>query len=486
MIDPKLTETPALGSARPVLRTAQPTPAEDRWDDAVDMAKSAQPTDPSMPTSAGRPGVAPAREQRRGATQVMGSNDVFESASGEETLALGPRITGERTTNDIRESPSSGERHIPTGEGERPAAAGVPGAAPRARANATIVGSAPMAVPRNDVSHESLAQSESSTPARALESAPEVSTATPAKMPATTSDASVAVPAAASAPSARAPVSRPVAVSHPVADSSASTTAQRPVLASDMLRDDLVPREPASAALRTVLAIAGVALLAFAALSYSDPPLALSWAIPGLTAVAVVLAPTTYGTRALLAFAPASAALLMQSFAMPGARVPAALAFALTVGGLPSALFFRSFFRASRRARAFVAVALVCALVWLQLPGGGALYESGIGSWGSAHAAALALIGVSFLSLLAFVGADTTAGCRAWATLAIAWAGFATFAQRFAQDHASRGLDRETLVAALGTSALAAITALCGAALLAVYARPTEPRTGIGAAASQH
>jgi hypothetical protein len=40
-------------------------------------------------------------------------------------------------------------------------------------------------------------------------------------------------------------------------------------------------------------------------------------------------------------------------------------------------------------------------------------------------------------------------------------------------------------MAAIGTSALAAITALSGAALLALYARPSEPRTGIGVAASQ-
>jgi hypothetical protein len=256
------------------------------------------------------------------------------------------------------------------------------------------------------------------------------------------------------------------------------------VLASDVLREDLVPLEPGARELRVISGVAGAILVALAAFSMRDPSQALAFAIPGLTAACVALLPVSYGTRALLAFAPACTALLMQSLTFPGTHVAAGLAFVLTGAGLPAALFYRSFFRASRRARGFVAAALLVAIVWLQLPGGGALFDEGSGAWAVAHAPAIALIGISLLSLLAFMGADTTAGCRAWATLAIAWAGFVAFAHHAAHGVTPSGWGAWSSAAA--TTALSAISALSGAALLALYARPTEPRTGIGAAASQH
>jgi hypothetical protein len=517
--NPAFTETPALGQARPAARPAQPTPAEDRWDD-VPAAVS----DPIVPTSVGLPG-ARASSRRGGATRVMGSDDAFASdARDADPPASSARPMGERRTDDlVSHAVSTAERAVE----RRPTAAGVPGTTARPRGNATIVGASPLAAPAPDrdansaVTEGAAADSDEETkallaaPSTIYESAPSYesdddqttalrSESRPAQLPrepgqdrstqrpATTADAPIAATASsatAATPSGSSIATKSAGASatgkNAIASSpSAAASGPRPVLASDILREDLVPHEPARQALRVVLGIAGVVLIALTAISLRDPAQAIAWAIPGLTSIIVVIAPSSYGTRALLPFAPASAALLMQAIAVPGTRIAAAVVFTMTAGGLPAALLYRSFFRASRRARAFVAVGLLAAAIWLQLPGGGAIFENGQGAWAMGHIPALALIGVSLLSLLAFVGADTTAGCRAWATLAIAWAGFAALAQRTVL--AGADLDRDAWVAALATTALSAVTALTGAALLALYSRPSAPRTGIGAAASQH
>jgi hypothetical protein len=260
---------------------------------------------------------------------------------------------------------------------------------------------------------------------------------------------------------------------------------QKPVLASDVLREDLCPSEPASGALRVVVGTFGAALLACAALGFRDVLSAATWAIPGVTALVVAMLPTSYATRALIAFAPSVAALVMQAVAVPGATTASGLVFSATACGLPAALLFRARFRASRRARWFVSLAIVIGVAWLLLPHGGALLGSGaVGqTWTAGHAPALVLAGVLLVSLLAFMGSNTTAGCDAWAALAIGWSAFAPLVASMPAGSWGASVRLESVLFGLSTGALSAIAAMSAASLAAVYLRPREPSTGIGAAA---
>lgn len=269
-----------------------------------------------------------------------------------------------------------------------------------------------------------------------------------------------------------------------VRSSSSSTTSQRPVLASDVLREDLVPHEPGARAMRWVFAVAGAELIASAlaaGMLFSSRLVVQS--VPGVTALVVALLPMKYASRALLAFAPALPALAIQGLAVPGVSMGSALLYTVVSMVLPAALLFRARFRASRRARGFVAVAVVLGLAWVLHPRGGALLEpvpSGV-SWVLLRLPALSLTGVLLLSLLAFMGMNTTGGCRAWASMAVVWSGTVVLCSAWSFGRWGLGL----LLAAADAIALTAVASVALAALLSVYARPSEPRTGIGVAATQ-
>ena len=435
--------TMVMGKVSPTSSTAKP-PAKkveaDEWaiDDAPQAPESKQAPEPEVAR------IDPAAEGLRfDQTLSMNPNIAREIAAHKATLALSPTPSATAPASTMTDTPPPSAS---------PSSAGISGVAPRRTAGATLVGHLDSPGTENLPLADAPAATVPSRPARASD---------------TSGRRNAAVSHAATAPTVR--DGAPVIVA-------TNTSRHRQVLASDVLREDLAPQEPASQTMRIVLAVAGALITALAVRSFADFSQALAWAIPGLTALVVALAPISYGTRALLAFAPASTALATQALAFPGTRVPAAIAFVATAGFLPAALFFRSFFRASRRARAFV----VRYLNRLS----DALFEAGNGVWAIVHAPAIALIGVSLLSLLAFMGADTTAGCRAWATLAIAWAGFVGFAHH--APHVGLSGIYAAWANGIATASLAAISAITGAALLALYARPREPRTGIGAAASQH
>jgi hypothetical protein len=261
------------------------------------------------------------------------------------------------------------------------------------------------------------------------------------------------------------------------------------VLASEVLREELLPREPGRAAMRVILGLCGVALLGAAALGgLGDRRQLVSWGLPGLAALIVALLPLDYGTRAMVAFAPALPALALQALGAPGAAPDSSLVFALLCATLPAALLYRANFRASRRARVFIAGAIGIGVAWLVLPTGGAMLTRKVAGlpWALGHISALSLAGVLLFSMLGFMGSNTTAAGRAWATLAVLWSGVAV-----ALPPLLRGASgwRERLVyvlAGASTSALCAIIAVSAAGLLAVYARPSPPRTNFGAVDSRH
>jgi hypothetical protein len=261
---------------------------------------------------------------------------------------------------------------------------------------------------------------------------------------------------------------------------------QKPVLASDVLREDLCPNEPGARSFRVVLGLCGAIVLACAGASLRDPLQFATWMVPGVTALLVAFAPTAYATRALLAFAPSAAAVLMQSLGAPGARTLGGVLYATVACGLPAALLFRAHFRASRRARLFVLAAIVLAITWMLLPRGGALLGPAAPdrTWLATHITAVALAPVVLLSMLGFMGANTSGGCRAWAVLAVLWSAVAPLAEHTGMGTLSQALHLSGIRAAVCSAGLVAIASTSAASLAAVYLRPREPSTGIGASAS--
>jgi hypothetical protein len=515
----------------PSMRPPMPRPeaGEDRWDLPESSAPPSTPP-ATAPSSVGRPGGPPSGMGLPGGTGEVRSTAMFAavkapagaavapapSRDASSTLSLGRIGPAESARVLEPHAPAPSSAGVPAPAMRSPAAtlvgaapvvpaapvtAGVPGGAPGRPPTATLVGTAPAtAVPpsvRSTAAPVAPADARTQTLVGASPVIPSPS-APPAPPPArlvpvddTPARGLVAEPAPPARPAEearRTPSSRPPAPPEkPEARGTPSPTTtqrQRLVLASEVLREDLVPHEPAARAMRITLAAAG-ATLAGSSLAggLRDPQHLAAWAVPGVTALVVALAPLSYASRALLAFAPALPALAMQAVAAPRASLSAALLYTAVSALLPAALLFRAHFRASRRARAFVAAALGLALAWVLHPHGGALLEPGPAGvpWALGHVSGLGLVTVMLSSLLAFMGMNTTGACHAWAVLAVGWSGLVVLGPSLASG-APIGL--ATALAAANAVALAAILGTTLAGLLAVYARPSEPSTGIGVAAT--
>ncbi len=236
------------------------------------------------------------------------------------------------------------------------------------------------------------------------------------------------------------------------------------------IRSTPITRESSNVIVRAVLALCGLALtsLAVALASAGDPSRSVALAIPGLTALVVALAPMEQASRAILAYAPALSALLVVSLAMPGARGESAVLIAAIAGVLPAALRFRAIAGPSRLARQTVGAGLALTALWLVLPGGGGVFALRGGAWTLTHLTALALCGVTVLSVVAILVAGAAAGHGAWAALIGAWAGFATLVHHAMSAGESTSWPPWATAAAMST--LSAQCAFSGAALLATHA----------------
>jgi hypothetical protein len=214
-----------------------------------------------------------------------------------------------------------------------------------------------------------------------------------------------------SLPSSREPLSAPV------------PSIQAPILASDILREEVAPLAPASSTMRRclVLLAAGFALLAGASLGGLVPaaPLAVSASL--VTAAAAALAwpsPVPYWARAGLA---TLAGLLPLVLGVDG-KGPLALmgsaqgelqarAGLVLVTVLPAALFFRAQYRAFLAARGFLVVALVLAAPSVFFLGQGALAgDTGVGL----RIADVLLVMAVLASFAGFLGPETTGACTIW------------------------------------------------------------------------
>ena len=207
-----------------------------------------------------------------------------------------------------------------------------------------------------------------------------------------------------------------------------------PVLASDILREEIAPIAPAKRAIRASLA-AFAATFAVAALmaKVGIGPLQLtsraafegSLVIAALAAVAATV-PLPYAARAAVA---AVAGLLPLIFgvlqlgpvAAFGAAGPLRAALAIPILTLlPAALVFRARYRAFRAARVILAVALVACLPGVALLALGAFDVAA--PVGDRLTAGLAC-GAVLTALFGFMGPETSAACVQWAaTVVLAYA----------------------------------------------------------------
>ncbi len=224
--------------------------------------------------------------------------------------------------------------------------------------------------------------------------------------------------------------SEPVAVRNPAQSSSQRLKQVRPAvrppfLASESLREDLSPLWPGKRTSAYTLQLAGgLGILACIAAGYDQP---LGWGCAlicaGLAALSRI--DLTYEKRASLVAAVAGAALaaVCAGRVLMGASSDDPLLVA-ACSLLPAALLFRSWYRAARVARALVAVALLLGFAWIALTSHRGLLALGFAwtSWLPALAWSLFCL-LCLLSLLAFMGDETTGGCHIWACGISVWFG---------------------------------------------------------------
>jgi hypothetical protein len=200
------------------------------------------------------------------------------------------------------------------------------------------------------------------------------------------------------------------------------------LLASEALRDDLAPVDPLAAAVRVWGAAAG---LAFVALAFVPASLA---GVPGshaghtsahvglgVTAIAISALPLRYAWRAaVLLFVAVACGLLGIAGRGPSSALASitgewGLLHLLAGLGLPAALLFRARYRAFAGARIVLLAALALTLPYA----GYAAYAVATGPSLVVQIVSAAAVLVVLLSLLGFMGAETTGGGNAMAILQI-------------------------------------------------------------------
>ncbi len=273
-----------------------------------------------------------------------------------------------------------------------------------------------------------------------------------------------------------------------------------PVLASEILREEVAPAAPARRAVRA-------ALLAFCAFSlagafgakigFGPARLAAPWAVEGSLDTAVIaaiaaLVPLSYAQRAAVAALVGAAPLAMGVAGVgPLSRLGdegfgRACALAVMATALPAALIFRSRYRAFRAARVILGVALSLSLPAVILLG---LTAANAGEPLAARSVAAVGVAGALAGLLGFMGPETSGGCAQWAAVVVgAYAAEPTWR---AVACAWRGQTQDTLallVAALGALVASTLVTFAVfqllAAALAGHAREVDVHRAVGPGAS--
>lgn len=234
-----------------------------------------------------------------------------------------------------------------------------------------------------------------------------------------------------------------------------------PILASDLLAEDIEPTEPYRNPVRWV---AGAAcLVAIVALGAARPTDLVHWGIAAILGVLAVLGmiPIGYRVRAVTILAIASlgiAGSTLTSGTLDWNSLLLALATTILAGGL----FFRNAYRASWLGRALTGLGLAIGAAWLTVSFWGQPFNEIGTDWQAWVPAALRLFSVllGLVSLLAFMDSSTTGGSSIWATTALVWFACERFANAAIAMAAARGVDLVPLADAIAQTALVSAGAL--------------------------
>jgi len=297
----------------------------------------------------------------------------------------------------------------------------------------------------------------------------------------TPSEGQEAVAAEAGSPSQPMPIQAlPVGIpSAPVASAVSAASAQAPepplaqpaprppFLASEILREDLMPAEPGRGVLTLCLRVFGALGLLVAFWTYGSAPFALA-SVGSLAMLTVSALRLAHITRALAVATIAGTGLgvaCIWHLALGGATEGALLAVSAPV--LAGALFFRAWYRGSSAARGLVAVSLMSSVTWALMTANAKLLSLDwtVQSWLPALLWCVFVI-LCVLSLLAFMDDETTGACDVWATSLLVWYMVQAVTQEVLT---SSGLPAERSLAALGLTVpiFAAPLAVAVAQLLA-------------------
>jgi hypothetical protein len=240
-----------------------------------------------------------------------------------------------------------------------------------------------------------------------------------------------------------------------------------PFLASESLREDLSPLSPGKQTIIYTLQFAGLLGALASVLVAFDQPSGWLCALTCTVIAALSRLDLDYKKRALSVAGLAGSALLLIS----AGRV------ALGAGGddpllvlacslLPAALLFRSWYRGARVARGIVGITLVLAFAWAGLTSHRGLLELGFTwqSWLPALAWSLFCI-LCLLSLLAFMGDETTGGCHVWAFGISLWFGLFACLRWAMERNDSPELSESAAALGLTEAALASVLAIALAQL---------------------
>lgn len=201
-----------------------------------------------------------------------------------------------------------------------------------------------------------------------------------------------------------------------------------PYLASEILREDIAPKEPGRDIFAAVISAAGIAGLVGVLVAGLHTIAALALALLFMTLFGIGRLKLAYTTRAVAVAVLSGCALVAVAWwRHAGGGSPTDLLLALGTVTLAGSLYVRSWYRGSIASRAMVGASLVPSCLWAFLTSHRELLSLEFiwQSWLPALTWYVFVI-LCLLALLAFMGDETTGGCTAWALGLCGWyAGFA-------------------------------------------------------------
>jgi hypothetical protein len=263
------------------------------------------------------------------------------------------------------------------------------------------------------------------------------------------------------------------------------TPAPRPVLASECLRDDIAPIEPHAARTKIWLtSLGGTLVLVSVAMTLKLLPSrsivdAMVPAIAGLALAAPGLAKASYAVRGVVSLVAAVGLLILGVAGVaPGVRggmhplIDAVRVFGPAL--LSASLFLRATYRASRSTRVGIVTGVTLFVLAGAWAGGMAVWSSDVSIFARLGAGSMVLL--SGLSLLGFMGEETTAACEVWGVVALLFGGAALALDAGRLAAFDRSLALGALVSTVGMAAASISAYTVGAIVIGPRARHKEHR----------